>query len=220
MPKLPARYDEAAQLALEQGEKRVSVLPPEALPEPAVSERLRRDLERRGARVTAYLDAPCKRSHGRFERREAWLLYDPELNAYLGTSGDVGEPWPYAQQVCWLKRERLIKPGEWTVEVSYAMTSVAPEIADARWLVQMQRDYWAGVENGSHCVRDITFQEDASRVRTGSAPQVMAAARNLVLALLRRHGAGNIAAALRMYAARCSDAVNIVLGLPPDTPSG
>ena len=165
--------------------------------------------------MTAYLDAPCKRSHGRFERREACLLYDPELNAYLGTSGDVGKPWPYVQQVCWLKRERFINEGAWTVEVSYAMTSVPPETADARWLVEMQRAYWAGVENGSHCVRDITFQEDQSRAKTGSTPQVMAAVRNLVLALLRRHGAGNIAAALRTYAARCPQAVSIVLGLPP-----
>ncbi len=48
-------------------------------------------------------------------------------------------------------------------------------------------------------VRDVTFDEDRSQVRTGAAPQVMAALRNAVIGLLRRTGSQNIAAALRRY---------------------
>ena len=44
------------------------------------------------------------------------------------------------------------------------------------------------------------MQEDACRVRTGAAPQAMAALRNLVLALLRQEGHTNIAHAIRHYA--------------------
>ena len=43
-----------------------------------------------------------------------------------------------------------------------------------------------GIENRLHYVRDVTLGEDASQVRTGAAPQVMAALRNVVLGLLRR----------------------------------
>ena len=42
----------------------------------------------------------------------------------------------------------------------------------------------------------VTFAEDASRLRTGTAPRAMASLRNLVIGLLRGHGHRNIAAAL------------------------
>jgi hypothetical protein len=51
-------------------------------------------------------------------------------------------------------------------------------------------------------VRDVTLGEDASRVRTGNAPRVMAALRNLVVSLLRLDGATNIAGALRYNAGK------------------
>jgi len=207
----------AAQALLEEGKTRVSVLPVEELPDPILPEAALRQLQRQGMRVTAYLDAPRKRSHGRFERREIWALYWPQLNAYLGTTGDAGEVWPFVQQVCWIKRERFTAKGS-SVEISYAITSLNPDEADAERINLELRGYWGAVENGSHCVRDTTLQEDASQVRTGAAPQVMAALRNLTLALARRAGAHNIAAALRTYAGRYKQAVTIVLtaGRPRD----
>jgi hypothetical protein len=54
-------------------------------------------------------------------------------------------------------------------------------------------------------VRDATMGEDASRIRTGSAPQVLAAFRNAAIGWLRARGADNIAAALRRNAARVPD---------------
>lgn len=207
--KLPARY-EAARALLAEGEARVSILAPEELPEPLLPEALQRKLEQKGIRVTHYLEAPQKPAHGRFERREVWAMYWPELNKYLGSAGEAGEPWPHVQQVCWIKRERLIGSKS-TVEVSYAITSLPPESADARRLCAEWRGYWAAVENSSHCVRDVTLGEDASQVRTGAAPEVMAGLRNLVLALVRRTGASSIAAALRTYAGRYRQAVTVFL---------
>ena len=55
-------------------------------------------------------------------------------------------------------------------------------------------------DNGLHWVRDVTFAEDLSQIRTGAAPQVMASLRNLVISLHRLAGATNIAAALRHHA--------------------
>ena len=48
-----------------------------------------------------------------------------------------------------------------------------------------------------HWVRDVTFTEDASRVRTGTAPRAMATLRNLAIGALRLAGITNIAAGLR-----------------------
>ncbi len=55
-------------------------------------------------------------------------------------------------------------------------------------------------------MRDVTLGEDASRVRKGSGPQVLAAVRNAALGLLR-HGGGfeSIAEALRRNAARVAE---------------
>jgi len=64
-------------------------------------------------------------------------------------------------------------------------------------------------------VRDVTFDEDRSPVRTGAIPQVMAALRNTALGLLRRTGTSNIAAACRHYAAQPGEALAL-LGLTPE----
>ena len=57
------------------------------------------------------------------------------------------------------------------------------------------------------------MKEDASQVRTGAAPQVMAAVRNVVVSLLRQAGATNIAAALRQCSYKPAKALAL-MGLP------
>src|SRR6185437_4194175 len=63
---------------------------------------------------------------------------------------------------------------------------------------------WIGghwhIENKLHWVRDVTYQEDRSLVRTGNAPRVMATLRSLAISLLRLDGHNNIAAANRHHA--------------------
>jgi hypothetical protein len=66
-------------------------------------------------------------------------------------------------------------------------------------LADLLRGHWA-IENGLHWVRDVTFAQDASQLRTGSGPQVMACLRNLVIGVLGRAGPVNLAAALRHHA--------------------
>jgi predicted transposase YbfD/YdcC len=61
-----------------------------------------------------------------------------------------------------------------------------------------------GIEDRLHWVRDMDFDEDRSRVRTGSGPRIMASLRNLVITILRLTGAASIAAALRYPARRPS----------------
>ena len=81
-------------------------------------------------------------------------------------------------------------------EVVLGITSVPRERAGAKELLALTRGHW-GIENGLHGVRDGTLREDASRIRKGSATQVMAVVRNVVIFLFNRHGYKNAAAATR-----------------------
>jgi hypothetical protein len=79
----------------------------------------------------------------------------------------------------------------------YAVTSLPFEQASPARLADLIRGHWA-IE-ALHHLRDVTFAEDASQVRTGSGPHVMATLRNLVIGLLSRAGPVNVAAALRRH---------------------
>jgi predicted transposase YbfD/YdcC len=110
--------------------------------------------------------------------------------------------WPGHQQGSEVARTITKKAtGETRREVAYAITSLSNERASARQLLQLWREHWH-IENKLHWVRDVTFDEDRSQVRTERIPQVMAALRNVAISLLRVCGAENIAAATRRYAAR------------------
>ena len=125
------------------------------------------------------------KGHGRVERRE--LTSTTMLNDHL--------KWPGVKQVCRLERTTT-RRGKTTCDVAYAITSVPRAKADAARLLEWWRGHW-GIENKVHWVRDETFGEDRSRVRTGAAPQVLAAVRNLVINWLRSHTIVNIAQAVR-----------------------
>ena len=84
-------------------------------------------------------------------------------------------------------------------EIAYGITSLSPARADAARLLTLNRSHW-GIENRLHWVRDVTFDEDRSQVRTGAGPQVMASLQNLAITLLRLAGCTNIAAGLRRCA--------------------
>ena len=141
-----------------------------------------------------------------------WALSGPEVNRYAGSSGSVGKEWPHLQQVCRLERQRRVR-GRTQVTVSYAVTSLSPEAAGAERLLQILRGHWK-IENQAHWVRDVTFDEDRSQVRSGNAPQALAAFRNLTTTLVRWAGYTNVAAALRRHAAHVSEAF-LLLGITP-----
>lgn len=86
--------------------------------------------------------------------------------------------------------------GKPTTEIIYAITSRPAAAADAEQLANFIRGHWS-IENRIHYVRDVTFREDASRVRTGNAPRTLAIMRNLAIGVLRLAGVQNIAQGLR-----------------------
>ncbi len=124
--------------------------------------------------------------------------------------------WPGLAQVLRLDR-RVVHKATGVVlrqETAYAVTSLTPAEATPAQLLALWRGHWH-IENRLHWVRDVTFDEDRSQVRTGTAPQLMAAFRNAAIALFRLLGEPNIAAATRRYAAQLALALAAV-GLAHD----
>ena len=80
-------------------------------------------------------------------------------------------------------------------EVAYAITSLGSAQADPARLGRLLRGHWE-IENRLHWVRDVTFDEDHSQVRTGPGPTATCL-RNLTIGRLRLAGHADIAKALR-----------------------
>ncbi len=140
------------------------------------------------------------RGHGRLERRT--LTLSSALVGFLA--------WPGHRQVFQLVRQRtILKTGVVQIETLYGITSLPPSQADARRILAYVRRHWA-IENRSHHVRDVTFNEDHSQVRVGSTPQVLAALRNAAIGLHRLAGETNIASACRRTAARPRHALHLL----------
>jgi hypothetical protein len=76
-------------------------------------------------------------------------------------------------------------------------------------LLALVRGQWQ-IENHSHWVGDVTFDEDRSQVRCGNMPQVMATLRNTVIGLMRWAGYTNMAAACRRFAAQPTAALHLI----------
>jgi predicted transposase YbfD/YdcC len=123
--------------------------------------------------------------HGRRTRRTIKAALTPAWIEFTG-----------AAQVAQVRRT-VTRKGRKTVEVVYLITS--DRSADPATLAARVRGHWH-IENKLHWVRDVTYQEDKSLVRTGNAPRVMATLRNLAISILRLDGHANIAAANRHHA--------------------
>ncbi|MGH8897651.1 MAG: hypothetical protein ACRDZ4_11655 [Egibacteraceae bacterium] len=95
-------------------------------------------------------------------------------------------------------------------ETVYGLTSATSQKADPARLLDLARGQW-GIES-LRWIRDVTFDEDRSQIRTGSGPRVMATLRNLAIGVLRLADATNIAQGLR-WAARTPARAFALLGL-------
>jgi len=108
---------------------------------------------------------PIERGHGRIEQRR--LTTSQALAGYRA--------WPGMAQVFELERSVIIpKTGAVRTETVYGVTSLTSHQATSARRLERVRGHWQ-IENQSHWVRDVTFDEDRSHVRCGHIPQVMAA---------------------------------------------
>jgi predicted transposase YbfD/YdcC len=124
------------------------------------------------------------RGHGRAELRR------------LQVTTIAGLDFPHATQAIRItRRVRSLHSRHWRTVTVYAVTSLTAAQASPARLADYVRGHW-GIE-ALHHIRDTTFAEDASQVRTGTAPRAMASLRNLAIGILHARGHRNIAAALR-----------------------
>jgi predicted transposase YbfD/YdcC len=141
-----------------------------------------------------------EKGHGRREQRTIQVMDAP---------AQIQEMFPHARQVALIERyvtrkvrKRKKNSRKYTsTEARSAITAFIITSLDAReaapeHLAGYVRRHWR-IENKIHYVRDVTFREDFSRVRTGPRPRIMTALRNLAIGLIRQAGHQKIAATIR-----------------------
>ncbi|WP_165977591.1 ISAs1 family transposase [Nonomuraea diastatica] len=120
-----------------------------------------------------------------------------------------GLPFPHAAQAIQVKRRRTDhRTGKTTIVTVYAVTSLPPGRITHAQLAALIRGHWS-IE-ALHHIRDVTYREDASRIRTGAAPRIMAGLRNLAIGLARLIGWTNITAATDHYRSHPTDGLQLL----------
>jgi predicted transposase YbfD/YdcC len=137
--------------------------------------------------------------HGRRERRTIQVLDVPAGSGFAGAA----QVFLLERYVTRTVRKRTRKGSRKykKVQVTSAVavlgiTSLSAREAGPEQLAAYVRGHWS-IENKIHWVRDVTFREDASQVKTGSRFRIMATLRNLVIGLIRQSGYTKIAATIR-----------------------
>lgn len=106
----------------------------------------------------------------------------------------IKEKWPKANFVIFLERKRRDKRGKQVSTKSYYLTS---RCAKAEDFAQGIRYHW-GIENRLHYVKDVSFREDASKIRTRNAPEIVSLIRNIVINAVRINSRNGIKKFMRM----------------------
>jgi predicted transposase YbfD/YdcC len=133
-----------------------------------------------------------EKAHGRLEQRT--------LTAIADDHGFID--WPGLHQVFELERKVTdISTGVITVDKVVGITSLPPEKASAKQLLEWTRSHW-GIENGLHYRRDVTLDEDRTRISNKHLAESMAVLNNFVIGLISKLGFSNLASAQRMFDAK------------------
>ena len=133
-----------------------------------------------------------QKGHGRLEQRTLTTIVDE--------TGFVD--WPGLNQVFKLDRKVTnTSTGTTTVETAYGITSMSPERGSALQLLDWTQDYW-GIENGLHYRRDVSLDEDATRMSNRNQSEVMATLNNFIVGLTNKLGFHNLASAQRVFEAK------------------
>jgi predicted transposase YbfD/YdcC len=144
------------------------------------------------------------KGHGRIESR--CLTTSCLLNDYLD--------WPGLAQVFKLERRTVsTSTGRVREQIVYGLTSLSREQVDCQELLELSRAYWQ-IENGLHYRRDVTLNEDATRMTNPAQAEVIAIINNLVVALGKRTEFQYLPEARRHFNAHLQDALRVVLGPP------
>ena len=122
-------------------------------------------------------DQQKNRGHGRHEERKIWVLPLEQLGGlYLQSQ------WAGLRSVVMVYRCRRLDNGTLTEERQFFLSSLP---ADAQRIGRAIRLHW-GIENQLHWVLDVSFGEDASRIRKGHGPENMTLLRRMAISVLNQ----------------------------------
>ena len=125
------------------------------------------------------------KGHGRIEFRKITVC---QTVPFIDWYGD--------KQV--FKIEREIKRKEKTsLETVYGITSLESSPEE---LLNLVRGHWS-IENKSHWIRDVVYDEDRNQVKNSVIGQMMASLRNLSISLIRLSGRNSISSSCRYFSA-------------------
>jgi predicted transposase YbfD/YdcC len=121
--------------------------------------------------------------------------------------------WPYLEQVFKLERRFItLATGEVETQIQYGLTSLSRKQTNPERLLSIVRSEW-GIENGLHYRRDVTYQEDKTRMTDKKMGRAMAIINNLVISLINSQGYSNHAQARREFDASPDKALALISGL-------
>lgn len=143
-----------------------------------------------------------EKDHGRGEERRVWVSRDLRLVEEAANWAGL------AVVVC--VQTRRWQQGREQHSTRFYLSSLAQ--ASAGELAGYVRGHW-GIENDLHWHLDVTFAEDACRVRQGHAPRNLSTLRKLALTLLRREPMKMSLPRKRKKAARDDDYLRQLLSL-------
>lgn len=144
---------------------------------------------------TDFLEAQkVNKGHGRIETRT--LTSSEMLNTYAAWPG-LAQVYRLERHFQWRRNGRSYRTSR---KVEFGITSLTRKEVSPLQLLHLRRTHW-GIETGLHYRRDVTLQEDATRMTIGQMGKVMASINNLVLALIRQAKFHNAAQARRWFAA-------------------
>lgn len=105
--------------------------------------------------------------------------------------------WIGVESIITVERETKIKgTNKTTKERAYFISSLQKP---ASFFQKAIRGHWA-IENSLHYVKDVTFAEDSSTIRTKNAPTNFSIIRTIAMTLFRRNGYSNMKQAIRSTA--------------------
>ena len=163
------------------------------------------DWERPEVRATEHRYS--NKGHGRFETRSCRVL---DLTDHRDKARV-----PHRRVAFRIERERRnAKTAKLQHETVHGLTSLPPEQATAELVLALVRGHWS-IENRLHHVRDVSYDEDRCRVRTGHLPRNLACLTNLAISIVRIQGRFDfLPQAHRHYARRPQDALGRLLESP------
>lgn len=123
----------------------------------------------------SYFDS-VEKDHGRIEIRRCWVVEDDAIR-WL----ERQDQWPGLKSIAAIEGKRRIG-NKTTIETRYFISSLAGR---ASKVMSAAREHWA-IENSLHHVLDVTFNEDASRIRRDNAPENLTILRKIVINLVKK----------------------------------